>query len=122
MNLKVRRFRDRGDLQNERVVLICSEDMDVGKYLLFRTKAVDTDEVSTDLKNCFWLPDLSINAGDIIVIYSKSGENKNRENSDGSKSHFMYRGLKTPIWGDESDCAVLMEISNWSIKKVTADG
>lgn len=121
MNLKIRRFRDRGDLSGERIVLVSSEDMDVGKYLLLKSRTVNKDEVSTDLKDCFWLPDLSISAGDLVVIYSKAGQNRSKEYGDGSKSHFMYRGLKSAIWGDDADCAVLMEISSWSMKETKAE-
>ena len=118
MNLAIRRVSDAGNLAKERLVLYAESDVDVGRFILCRSTVLGEGEVSTKIRSSFWLPDLSVNAGDLVIIYTKSGKNSTRTNNDGSKSHFLYRGLTGPLWNEDNACAVLFETEDWEMKKV----
>lgn len=118
MNLVIRRVADVGNLSKERLVLYAESDVDVGSFILCRSTALGEGEVSSKLRNTFWLPDLAVSAGDLVIVYTKSGKNSTRTNSDGSRSHFLYRGLTSPLWDEDMACAVLFEMDDWALKRV----
>lgn len=118
MNLVIRSVADKGILEKERLVLHAEADVDIGKFILFRTAYIREGEVSGNVKDTLWLPDIQVDAGNLVVIYSKRGENKSRVNKDQSKTHFVYWGLGSPVWGSDHDCPVIVELSDWSMKKV----
>ena len=118
MNLHIRRVVDGGDIQKERISLYAEAALDIGKFLIFQSKYVDESSVSGEINYPFWLPDLQVDAGDLVVIYTKKGAARSRPNSDGSKTHFIYRNLDAPIWTDREECAVLVEMTEWAFKKI----
>lgn len=118
MNFLIRHARDKGDLSKERLVLYAEADIDIGKFLVLQTTYIQDGEVSSDVKNTLWLPDQTVEAGSLVVVYTKRGENKIRVNKDQTKTHFIYWGLSDAIWAGEQDCPVIAQVSQWSMKKV----
>jgi hypothetical protein len=119
MNLVVKRFSDAGNFEKERLILNVNAEVDIGKFVVFRSRYLGNGEVSNKVREAFWLPDLAAAAGDLVVIYTRSGSNKSRTNDDGSKTHFLYWGKANPVWVGETDCVVLMAIDDWEPTKVT---
>jgi hypothetical protein len=117
VNLIIRVCHDPGNLAKERVVLFAESSCDVGKFILAETAFIKDGEVSSNLRRTFWLPDLTVTAGDLVVIYSKVGKNSSRENSDKSTSHFLYLGKAESIWGKSDSGIVLMEVSDWMSRR-----
>ena len=116
MRLVIKRLVDAGDLAKERVVLIASADLDIGKYQVADTKAI-SDGVSSTIKRVFWLPDKRVKAKDTVVLYTKQGSPNEKKNQDQTTSHFFYWGLDEPIW-TPGRAAVLIQVSDWSVKRV----
>jgi len=117
MNIVIRRVADGGVIDKERVVLHAESDDDIGRYILFESTYVTEGTISSNMRNMLWLPGILVNAGDLVVVYTKNGNNKSRTNSDGSKTHFIYWGLDNPVWNRDDACAVVLEISDWDMKK-----
>lgn len=116
MNLKIEAIKDAGSL-DERVVFRAEDDCDVGAYFTFISHYTDvqTKRVSTEARAPFWFPDQAVKKGDYVVVYSKTGVNSSKENSDGSKSYFYYRGLSSAVCGDiVAPCGVLLLVSQWT--------
>lgn len=113
MKIKLRAVKDSGDLPNERVVLKALRDDDIGHYVLFDTTYTQSGAVSNKMRHPYWLPDMEVSEGDLIVIYTKAGVDKTTTNSSGTTVHFVYRGLEKTIWNMGGDCAVLMDIREW---------
>ncbi|NWD24896.1 hypothetical protein HX864_16610 [Pseudomonas yamanorum] len=112
MNLIILRIADNGILEKERIVLKAVADVDVGSYILAQT-GVGVDRVVTNkIHNNFWFPDAEIVAGDLVVLYTKSGKSSTKENG-ANKSYFYYWGKPTPVWNIQDRTAVIMEISSW---------
>jgi len=118
MNFIVRRVADKGVKNKERVVLFSEADIDIGQYMLFDTTYLDDGEVSSKLRHSFWFPDIDVEAGDLVVLYTKSGKKKIKKNDDGSRTIFLYWGLDITVWNKSEDCAVLVKIDDWELKKI----
>lgn len=116
MNVAIRSIRSAGNLENERMVLKVLKDCDIGRYLTFDSTYTGEGKVSNLVRHPYWIPDREVKAGDLVIIYTKSGKQSQRTNSDGSTSHFFYRGLERTIWNQSGDCAVVVEIADWNSK------
>lgn len=120
MKLKIDKINNKGDFDKEYVTLKVLEDCDVGNYLLADSTYNDSDTVSNKLRHTFWIPDKEVLKGDIIKIFTGSGKKSSISNNDKSTTHIFYWGLKTAVWNDDGDAAILLEIASWKHKKVEA--
>ena len=120
MTLKIRAVREKGDLNKERIVLAADANEDIGQYVLFSTKSTGDNEVSSRVRRTLWLPDYQVEAGDLVVVYTKASSQqvKEKKNDDGTKTVFIYWGKSDPVWNLGDDTAVLVKIEDWSWKKV----
>lgn len=120
MTLKIRAVREKGVLEKERIVLTADANEDIGQYVLFSTKSTSDNEVSSHVRRTLWLPDYQVEAGDLVVIYSKRSaqEIKEKKNDDGTKTVFIYWGKSEPVWNHGDDAAVLVKMEDWDWKRV----
>jgi len=123
MKLKIRSFPDAGVADKERVVIKATTNVDVGQYVLFCSrKSPDSNGTSGRQQSMYWFADQQINAGELVVLYTKAGKRSQKKLSSGATAHFFYWGLSAPIWGDGSNVAVLMEASDWDTSVPQANG
>jgi hypothetical protein len=114
MNITITGIRSPGELNDERLIMrVLSPVVEVGRYAVFRAE-VEDESVTTNVSNVFWFPDGTVKKGDLVVLYTKNGVQKERVNKDGSTSHFYYWGMKEPFWNDPKFVAVLVQIDQWS--------
>lgn len=99
------------------IILEAENDCDIGTYILFDT-TYEGKYISDKVRHSFWLLDKKISAGDKIIIYTKSGEEKLKINGNGKNSYFLYWGLDETVWNKHEDCAVLIKIDDYLVKKV----
>lgn len=118
MKLSISFVKSHGILKDERIVLKVLEDVDVGDYMLADTTYIAEGEISNELRHTFWIPNKEVEKGDLVVIYTKSGNDSTKLNKLGAKTHFFYWGLGRTIWNQDEDSAALFLIGNWSSKKV----
>ena len=118
MSLVIRGARHKGILAEEKIVLVAEADMDIGQYILFDTTYISDSEISSKVRHSFWLPDFKVDAGDLVVVYTKDGTQKQKTNEDQSKTLFLYWGLGRTVWNQGEDCAVLVKVDGWSMKRV----
>lgn len=112
MNLTIKSVADAGDINKERIVFQVINDADVGQYAIFR--AANSDEmVTTDVTHVFWFPDKSVSVGDHVVVYTKSGSDKEKLLNSGSKSHFFYWGKSESLWGTDRYSVVILQVDTW---------
>lgn len=114
MKLTIESFSDAGDLKKERVILRAASDVDIGGYLVLRSKnSVGGGPVSGS-KNAYWFPDTKVGAGDLVVLYTRSGIPGRKSLGNGRTAHFYYWHKKVPFWSKEKDnVAVLVETKDW---------
>lgn len=114
----MRHVRHAGDLERERLVLIVEADDDIGHYVIFDTTYNADGSVSNRMRHPYWFPDYAVAATDLIVLYTKSGNDRSRVNEDGTRTHFFYRNLDRSIWNRTGDCAVLLDIRGWDVLRI----
>ena len=114
MELEILYTKNAEDLSSEKVVLKANTDCNIGSFYLTKAKQVDSEHISNNTSVGFWFPDIDVKTGDKIIIYTKEGSLKKKEN-EYFTSLFLYMGKTKPIWTDNS-CAVLMKIENFQCK------
>jgi hypothetical protein len=102
MRLKIQGLRDPGVLPQERLVLEAGQNGDIGSYAIFCTRLLSTGDVSSKVERTFWFPDKKVQAGDLIVLYTKKGTQHDRQNKDNTTTHFFTGTLTarsgTAMW------------------------
>ena len=116
MKLGIVSVSGQGDYDRELVTLKVISDCDAGSYILTDTTYTGEGEISSLLRHMYWFPDRKVWKGDFIQIYTKSGSDSSFTNKGGTTTHVLHWGLKTPVWNDDGDCAVLFAISEWQHK------
>ena len=106
---------DKGDLEHERLALRVLRDTDIGDFMLIRTGFED-NQVNTKVVNTFWFPYMSVNRGDIVVVYSKKGNVKQKALKDNRTAHFFYWSQSSSLWDDDNVAPVLLYAPEWVSK------
>ncbi|WP_448101788.1 hypothetical protein [Luteibacter jiangsuensis] len=114
MKLSIKTFADAGVLEKERLVLRALEDVDIGDYLVLRTKRSNKGGATGGGVDAYWLPDLEVKAGDLVVIYTRKGTSSKKELTGGRTAHFYYWKKDKTFWdAKDGNYAVLMETGAW---------
>lgn len=121
MNVSAKGVRDVGVLERERIVLKATRDDDIGTYILARGRTQEDGSLAMAIRPLYWFPDAPVSAGDLIVVYTKSGARKTKVNRDGSTSHFFYLGLGVAQWTGSDRAVVLGKVKEWDHLAVPAD-
>lgn len=117
MSLALRSILERGIIAKERITFRVSDKADVGDFALLQCTTVDR-VLTTHIERAYWFQYTEVEKGDIVVLYTKSGEPRSKELSTGHKAHFFYWGLPSPIWDDRDLAAVLLRSPQWESKLV----
>lgn len=112
MSAKIIAIKEVGEISNERVVARVKGNIDIGAYVLLSTGYAD-ESVTNEVEDAYWFPDKDVSEGDLVVLYTKRGRDKTRENKNGSKTHFFYWGKDSAIWGRSNRAAVLIQSRSW---------
>jgi hypothetical protein len=117
MKLKLLRFAETGNLDKERVVLAATDDVDIGKYVVMRSKRGESGNPRSGSKSAYWFPDLIVKSGDLVVVYTKKGKSSKKTLENGKVVHFYYWHLSAAMWGESSNnTAVLLNVLEWKHK------
>ena len=114
MNIAIDYIKDSGNLDKERIVFAVKNDEQLGKYLIAESVLLENARFSAKLKNVFWFPDQELKQGDVVVLYTKTGNTNFSKNEDGSTTYFYYWGLPEPHLNDNKPCVVLFDAS-WEV-------
>lgn len=113
MRIKIVRIADRGVPDKERLHLSVTADTTLSGYVVLKSFAQGDGVMSGSLP-AFWFPTVAAKAGDQVVLYSNTGPYTSEKTGDGKTTvHFFHWGGTVPLWAKPSDCAVVLEASNW---------
>jgi hypothetical protein len=118
MQLELKNFADAGVLDKERLIIRVLADVNIGSYVVLRSKTNDNGRPISGTKDAYWFPDVEVRRGDLIVLYTKRGTSSKKalEGSSGM-AHFYYWSQSSPFWGAErSNTAVLIYADSWASK------
>lgn len=115
MKLDPLKVEDRGDIERERLVFRAREDVDVGRYAIFKCENSETKGrvLSANIPAVYWFPDKTIKAGDFVVVYSKAGARSEKKGDNGNMTYFYYWGFESAQW-NKNYTPVLLEANTWS--------
>jgi hypothetical protein len=116
MALVITGIGDKGNLSNERVGFRAKSKSDLKYFVVFYTKFTENGFYNRS-KNAFWFAPEAIEAGDKVVLYTKSGTDAFKNNEDGTKTFFKYWGLDQPIFTDDKKGIVVAEVNNWVLSE-----
>lgn len=114
MKLEIKSIADAGIPFKERIVLRALKDIDIGNYAILKS-GVGTNgrEPTSGRKAAYWFPDEKVEAGDLVVLYTKKGSPRTKALDGGQTVYFFYWGRDEAIWTDSQSGAVLAEIADW---------
>lgn len=115
MSLLIQQIKDAGVPDKERLVLEADAPTEIGYYAVAASRESGPGKVSSRLTAIYWFPDGHVEAGDLVILYTKSGSTHRQDNRDGSKSHFYYWGKQAPLWADVSARAVVLQMASWQV-------
>ncbi len=119
MDVRITNIHADGDAAEEYLALHVDRDCDIGDYIIADTTYVSPNQISNELRHMFWFPSKQVEAGDTVILRTGRGTNTAEERTDGSTRHRFYWGLKSAVWNDTGDTAVLLKIENWNFKKAS---
>jgi hypothetical protein len=114
MKLKILSIQEQGDASKEYVWLEVTEDCDLKYFGIADTTYTGDSSISNKLRHFFWFPPTNVKRGERVVLQTKAGKNEQYTTKDGKKVHRFFWGLKSAVWNDDGDAAVLFSISTWN--------
>ncbi|PLX89517.1 MAG: hypothetical protein C0618_01030 [Desulfuromonas sp.] len=115
MKVNIQSIVEKGNRDKERIILKAVNDTDIGDFIVVQTGFSD-GQVTIDTYHTFWFPYKAVSAGDLVVLYTKSGKQNEKELRNGKKAHFFYWGLNGPIWNKKDRAPVLLHAPEWTSK------
>jgi hypothetical protein len=105
---------DKGALDKERIGFKASTAVDLRNFLVFRTTIGESGFFNRS-KDAYWFAPTAVNAGDMVVLYTRTGTDSFLANADGTKTYFRFWNLSEPIFTSAPDGVVLAEVANWTV-------
>ena len=112
LNLRILGIKGAGNLADERLVLLVTNDDNLGNYMVSFVREIGNDTISAKLILPMWFPDVEVKANDKIVVYTRSGKRGKKE-SGGGVVYFYYRNNDEPICTSEDIGSVIFRIDEW---------
>ncbi|MDX9664638.1 hypothetical protein QMK50_06605 [Pseudomonas sp. P5_152] len=88
----------------------------MNSYMVSDATYTEDGKISNKHRHSKWFVNKLVSKGERVALHTKVGQDKERKNGD-VLWHHIYWNFKTPIWNDDGDAAVLVEISNWKTTK-----
>ena len=120
MKAEIVKVKSRGDYENEVVVIGVKNDCDIGRFIIADSTYRSNGKVSNAVRHTLWIPDQTVVAGDEVCIWTRSGKSHSVKLTNGNTRYNFYWNLRTAVWNDDGDCAVLFELDDWQFFKVKA--
>lgn len=104
--------------EKEYVLMRAEKDQNLWPYILFDATFDDTGQSSNINRHSFIFPNLNVNRGDFIVIYTCEGLYEVFDNTAGTRTHKLYWGFGGNIWNNGCDEALLVKVDDFKKVKV----
>jgi hypothetical protein len=108
-----------GDGVDERLVLKAVADTDIGHYFVVDSTYNKDNTLSNHFRHTFWFPSQIVKKGELIVLYTKKGNNYYRKPTDKQPTgaHFYYWDVNHNVWNDDHDSVTLINACAWDSKQ-----
>lgn len=117
MKLKILSIHEQGNASAEYVLLEVAQDCDLSHYGVADTTYSSENSISNKLRHFFWFPPTSVKKGELVVLRTGEGKKESFRNTSGKQVHRFYWGLKSAVWNNTGDAAVLFHLDTWKTTK-----
>lgn len=100
MHIQIIKVKDAGDLDNERIIFKATKSCNINWYVLFDSTYESDGTPSNLWRHLYIFPDLEVEEGDFIWLYTKKGQNRQRTNNSQTTTHELFWGLGNTIWNN----------------------
>ncbi|WP_395490724.1 hypothetical protein ACG1VR_08770 [Cedecea davisae] len=118
MKLKIRTIHAHGKASEEYVVLDVLENCNLNRYIVADTTYTKDGYISNKVRHTHWFTASEAKKDDIVILYTREGLNNETKQSNGSTIFHCYWELRSAVWNDDGDGAVLFEVNDWSTTRV----
>lgn len=119
MKMKIRSIHGHGKASEEYVILDVLEDCNLNHYLIADSTYTEDGYISNKARHSHWFVGKDAKKGDAVVLYTGVGDNKAVKNANGTTVFHRFWGLRSAVWNDDGDGAVLLQIDTWKTTKVS---
>ncbi len=113
-HLRFLNIGETGFFPEERVVLRPSVKLNLMEFILIPMQgtvtAGDAEDLNTDV---YWFPFNEVEAGDYVLLYTKTGDDHSFTDSKGNLVHVYYWGKERAIWRDSASVVAVLKITDW---------
>ena len=107
MDLKLVKIADSGN-DNERLIMKAVRACNLNEYIVLDTTYDEDGIVSNKHRHVYIMPDINVNEGDFIWLYTKNGTYHTHNNVSKTITHNIYWGLDIHVWNNDGDKAYLI--------------
>ena len=112
MDLKLVKIADSGN-DNERLIIKAVRACNLNEYIVLDTTFDEEGIVSNKHCHVYIMPDINVNEGDFIWLYTKKGTYHTHNNDSKTITHNIYWGLDIHVWNNDGDKAYLIHYDDW---------
>lgn len=112
MDLKLVKIAD-CKTDNERLIIRAVRACNLNEYIVFDTTFDEDGIVSNKHRHVFIMPNVSVNEGDFIWLYTRQGTYHTHNNKSNTITHNIYWGLNINVWNNDGDKAYLIHYDDW---------
>ena len=117
MDLRIDEVKGHGDASEERVLLTVLNDCNL-QYYMISDCTYSGSKISNKHRHSKWFSSLEVKSGDRVVLYTRVGKTNKTVSDSGVTWHKIFWNLKTPVWNDDGDGAILIRIRSWDTTSV----
>lgn len=118
MKLKIRSIHGHGKATEEYVIIDVLSDSDAKYYMIADTTYTQSGGISNKVRHTHWFYPTDLKKGDVLVLHTGPGTDRSDKQTNGVTYHQRFWGLKSAVWNDDGDGALLFEINTWKTTKV----
>jgi hypothetical protein len=86
--------------------------------MIMDTTFADDLHISNKHRHVYWFPDKPVKKGDFIALYTRIGRNTEFDNKASSVTHEFFWNMRTQVWNNTGDAAVLINTSQWNTTSI----
>lgn len=113
MDLQLIRIADRGN-DNERLIMRAVRKCNLNEYIVLDTTYDEEGIVSNKNRHVYVMPDINVNEGDFIWLYTHEGSYHTHKNDSNTITHNIYWGLDIYVWNNNGDKAYIIHYDDWN--------
>jgi NAD-dependent SIR2 family protein deacetylase len=113
MKLKMTQIVDYGTHASEKVLIDVLQEANLQFYIVRDTTYYKHNTVSNEWVHAHKFMNQAVKKGDKVILYTKKGDDRERDLGNGNKEYIYYWGLGNSVWNNDGDAAALYEVTDW---------